>query len=100
MQRRAQSAPLSTWARPHFLELLVANGVTLAEDCTRPRTKRILRLLAADLALEAETYRAIAGRYKAACLVPDHRKSTITLLPANELPATPVGAASAEPAAV
>jgi hypothetical protein len=57
-----QSTQLSTWARPHFLEFLTTNCITLAEDCTGPRTKRILRLLAADLALEAERYHGIIGR--------------------------------------
>jgi len=78
MRRCPQSAPLSTWARAPFLELLVTNCVTLAEDCTRPRTKRILRLLAADLALEAEKYRATTSRHEATCVAPVHRESSAT----------------------
>jgi len=66
MRRWEQSTPLSTWARPHFLELLVTNCITFAEDCISPRTKRILRLLAADLAIEAEKYRATISRDDAA----------------------------------
>src|SRR4029453_15532274 len=62
MRTGDQSTQLSTWARPHFLEFLSTNCVTLAEDCAGPRTKRILRLLAADFALEAERYHAIMGR--------------------------------------
>jgi hypothetical protein len=54
-----QSTSLSTWAVPHFLELLATNAIEFAEDCTQPRTKRVLRLLAADLMIEAEKYRAI-----------------------------------------
>jgi hypothetical protein len=60
--------------------LLVTNCVTLAEDCTQPRTKRILRLLAADLALEAEKYRAITGRHEATRVAPSS---------ATEVAATP-----------
>ena len=93
---RSVPAPLSIWARPPFLELLVTNCVTLAEDCLRPRTKRILRLLAADLALEAEKCRAIDATDAAAF----RREPSITSLLANESAAIEVGSASAEHAAV
>jgi len=59
MRAAEPSTSLSTWAVPHFLELLATNAIMFAEDCMRPRTKRVLRLLAADLMIEAEKYRAI-----------------------------------------
>jgi hypothetical protein len=42
---------------PHLLEWHSANCVALAELCATPQVKKILRLLAADLALEAEALR-------------------------------------------
>jgi hypothetical protein len=42
---------------PHLLEWHSANCVAIAELCTTPRVKKVLRLLAADLALEAEALR-------------------------------------------
>lgn len=42
---------------PHLLEWHSANCVALADLCATPRARKILRLLAADLALEAEALR-------------------------------------------
>ena len=42
---------------PHLLEWHSANCVALAEMSAAPQVKKVLRLLAADLALEAEALR-------------------------------------------
>jgi hypothetical protein len=42
---------------PHLLEWHSANCVALADLCATPQVKKTLRLLAADLALEAEAQR-------------------------------------------
>jgi hypothetical protein len=42
---------------PHLLEWHSANCVALADLCATPQVKKLLRLLAADLALEAEALR-------------------------------------------
>jgi hypothetical protein len=42
---------------PHLLEWHSSQCVSLADSCAVPRVKNILRLLAADLALEAELTR-------------------------------------------
>ena len=50
---------------PHLLEWHSANCLGLAEHCAVPQVRKILRLLAADLALEAE---AVRRRMRAAML--------------------------------
>jgi hypothetical protein len=42
---------------PHLLEWHSSHCVSLADACETPRAKKILRLLAADLAIEAESLR-------------------------------------------
>ena len=42
---------------PHLLEWHSAHCVALAELCQAPHVRKMLRLLAADLALEAEVLR-------------------------------------------
>ena len=42
---------------PHLLEWHSANCLALAELCATPYVKKVLRLLAADLALEADALR-------------------------------------------
>jgi hypothetical protein len=42
---------------PHLLEWHSAHCVALAEHCEAPQVRKMLRLLAADLALEAEVLR-------------------------------------------
>jgi hypothetical protein len=42
---------------PHLLEWHSANCLALAEQCAVPQVRKTLRLLAADLALEAEAVR-------------------------------------------
>jgi hypothetical protein len=71
--------PVSTWARQPFLDLLVANCVMLAEDCTVPRTRRVLRLLAADLAMEAEWYRTRGIDDDAALALESARRELLTM---------------------
>jgi hypothetical protein len=55
----ARTEPPRVGARdfPHLLEWHSSNCVGLAEACGNERVKNILRLLAADLAIEAETLR-------------------------------------------
>jgi hypothetical protein len=47
---------------PHLLEWYASYCVTLAENCERPRTQRLMRLLAADLAIEAHRRRRSFNR--------------------------------------
>jgi hypothetical protein len=42
---------------PHLLEWHSSHCICLADACAVPRVKNLLRLLAADLAIEAETLR-------------------------------------------
>jgi hypothetical protein len=42
---------------PHLLEWYASYYVTLAENCKQPRTRRLMRLLATDLAIEAHRQR-------------------------------------------
>lgn len=61
---------------PHLLEWHSANCLALAELSAAPHAKKVLRLLAADLALEADALRrkgrAVPLALKVSDLVPDH----------------------------
>ena len=50
---------------PHLLEWYASYCITLSESCTDTRTKRLLRLLSSDLALESLKLRG-AGRHQTA----------------------------------
>lgn len=51
---------------PHLLEWHASYCVTLAESSTHARTKRLLRLLAVDLAVEAQKHRNRRGAERGA----------------------------------
>jgi len=55
--------------RPHLLEWHSAHSLALSAACKSPRSTRILRLLAADLAIEA-----LAARRQAANEGRSHRR--------------------------
>ena len=46
---------------PHLLEWYASYCITVSESCTDPRTRKLLRLLSGDLALESLKLRG-AGR--------------------------------------
>jgi hypothetical protein len=48
---------VSSWARVHLLHWHAANCITLSEVSSHARARRLLRQLATDLLLEAETQR-------------------------------------------
>jgi hypothetical protein len=50
-------AAVSSWARVHLLHWHAANCITLSEVCSHAGARRVLRQLAADLLVEAETQR-------------------------------------------
>ena len=56
--RASVPAVVSSWARVHLLHWHAANCITLSEVSGHARAKRILRQLATDLLVEAETQRA------------------------------------------
>jgi hypothetical protein len=49
---------------PHLLEWYASYCITIAEDCTSSRANKLLRLLAVDLALEAQKHRLEARKRK------------------------------------
>lgn len=48
---------VSSWARVHLLHWQAANCITLSEVSSHAHAKRVLRQLAADLLVEAESQR-------------------------------------------
>jgi hypothetical protein len=60
---------------PHLLEWHSWHCVGLADACESPRVKKILRLLAADLAIEAETLRRRWQERDLAKLMPSGERS-------------------------
>jgi len=44
---------------PHLLEWHSSHCISLADSCTQPHVKKILRLLAVDLTLEAQLLRRV-----------------------------------------
>jgi hypothetical protein len=66
--RASASAFLPSWTIVHLLTSHAANCITHSEACTGSRGKRVLRLLAADLLIEAESQRAILRRLESANL--------------------------------
>jgi len=78
---------------PHLLEWHSAHCVALAEICATPQAKKLLRLLAADLALEAEVLRRRARARPSAWLARSFRVSA-----ANRAAACRVTPARQEPA--
>jgi hypothetical protein len=60
---------------PHLLEWHSWHCVGLADACENARVKKILRLLAADLAIEAETLRRQWQERDMAELMPDGERS-------------------------
>ena len=57
-------------SKVHLLHWQAANCITLAETCRSERVRRTLRLLAADLLLEAERQHALLRRHGSARRVP------------------------------
>src|ERR1044071_6961944 len=56
-RRGVQRMRIERSDHPHLLEWHSANCLALAEHCPTPRVKTVLRLLAADFALEADALR-------------------------------------------
>jgi hypothetical protein len=70
--------PVSLLARPHMLEWHAANCITLSEKCQHKEARHVLRQLAADLLIEAQTQRAwIRKRQGAAQERPGGRSSAL-----------------------
>jgi hypothetical protein len=60
---------------PHLLEWHSWHCVGLADACEAPRAKKILRLLAADLAIEADSLRRQWQERDLAALTPTSERS-------------------------
>ena len=57
-------------SKVHLLHWQAANCITLSETCRSERAKRILRLLAADLLLEAGRQHALLRKHGSARRIP------------------------------
>ena len=64
---------------PHLLEWHSWHCVGLADACENPRARKLLRLLAADLAIEAETLRRRWQERDLAELMPDARSQFLSI---------------------
>lgn len=68
---------------PHLLEWHASHCICLADTCSTPHVRKLLRLLAADLAIEAETRRRHLQERDLAMLTPHEARPPSWPLPAR-----------------